>query len=97
MSDRYVAKRVINLFLIVFITLAGHMFFASLYDRFWDERIVYLIIDLIFSVLFLFVLERSRMSRLFGGNRETVYSRIVPGYLFAWLLLIAGSLSLIHI
>ncbi|MCI8389227.1 MAG: hypothetical protein HFI35_00655 [Roseburia sp.] len=91
MSDRYVAKRVINLFLIVFITLAGHMFFASLYDRFWDERIVYLIIDLIFSVLFLFVLERSRMSRLFGGNRETVYSRIVPGYLFAWLLLIAGS------
>lgn len=91
MSDRYVAKRVINLFLIVFLTLAGHLFLASLYDRFWDELIIYLIIDLIFSALFVFVLERGRMSRLFGGNRETVYAKIVPGYFCAWAILIAGS------
>ena len=90
MSDRYVAKRVINLFLIVFLTLAGHLFLASLYDRFWDELIIYLIIDLIFSALFVFVLERGRISRLFCGNRETVYSKIVPGYLCSLAILIAG-------
>lgn len=91
MKDRFVAKRVVNLFLLCVITLAYTAVFSLLYDHFLDEMIVYFLLDLVFYALFLFVLEYNRMQKLLSGNRENRFRKMVLGYLVSWCIVLAGS------
>ena len=91
MSDRFVAKRYLNLIGILFVTVAGTMALSLLHGSYLDELFVFLLLDGIFFVFLLPFLEHGRMNREFSANRETTFRRIFWGYLLVWLLMTAGS------
>ena len=91
MSDRFVAKRYLNLIGILFVTVAGTMALSLLHGSYLDELFVFLLLDGIFFVFLLPFLEHGRMNREFSANRETTFRRIFLGYLLVWLLMTAGS------
>lgn len=91
MKDRFVAKRVLNIVLMLFITLLFTVLLAVRYERLWDEITVYLAVDVIFFALFWFGLELWRTQRGIASNRETTFRRIAFGYLLSWGVLTASS------
>lgn len=91
MKDRFVAKRVANLFLLLIITLAFTAVLSLLYGHFMDELLIYLLLDPVFFALFLFVLEYNRMQKILSGNRETIFRKVILGYLLSWCIVLAGS------
>lgn len=91
MNDRFVIKRYLNIALILFWTLAGTMVVSLLHGKYMDEVVVYLIIDLIFMALFLFVLEHNRMHKSISSNKETTFRRILHGYMISWMLVLISS------
>jgi len=86
MNDRFVMKRYLNIALILFWTLAGTTVISLLHGKYMDEVAVYLIIDLIFMALLLFVLEHNRMHKNISSNKETTFRRILHGYLISWMI-----------
>lgn len=90
MNDRFVPKRLINIFGMLLVTLAATTLIAVLKERYIDELIIYFVIDFIFFALLLFMLEHSRMQRKISGNRETTYHKIFVGYLISWVIMIPG-------
>lgn len=91
MNDRYVLKRLINIIGMFLVTLAFTAMIALIKGHFWDEIIVYLIIDLVFFSLFWFLLEHERMQKCISGNRETTFQRILFGYAFSWCVIFASA------
>lgn len=91
MDDRYVAKRLINIISMLFVTLAFTGIIALIKGRFWDEIIVYMIVDLVFFSLFWFLLEHDRMQKRISGNRETIFKKVLYGYLISWCILFVSA------
>ena len=91
MNDRLVAKRFIKIVLMLLITLVSTAVLSFLHGRFMDEMVIYLAVDLVFFALFMFVLEQGRMQKKIAGNKETIFQRVLLGYLFVWVIAIAGS------
>lgn len=91
MKDRFVAKRYINILLMLLMTLASTVVVSATHDGYLDELIVYLWIDLVFFALFWFLLEHERVRKRISGNRETTFRRILFGYVISWGIVIASS------
>lgn len=91
MNDRFVAKRLMHIVLMLIGTLFVTIFLGRIHDRFFDELSVFLVVDLIFFALFLFVLEHYRMQRCIAGNRETTFQKITAGYFFSLAMIFAGA------
>lgn len=90
MKDRFVAKRFINIFLILLTTI-GYSMAVCLYQGMWvDEMLLILLISLIFYVLFLFALEHNRAQQKISSNRGTTFGKAAAGYLASALIMLAG-------
>lgn len=91
MNDRFVPKRLMNIFFMLLVTLGATTIIAVLKKRYIDEIFIYLLIDLLFFALLLFVLERNRMHKIISGNRETSFQKILLGYLISWAIVLPGA------
>lgn len=91
MKDRFVAKRYINLLLILLVTLAYTVVISLYHERFLDELLISLLLDVIFFALFLFVLESNRMQKQISQNRETTFRKILFGYMVCCFIATVGS------
>lgn len=91
MNDRFVAKRYLNIVYMLLTAFIGTSFLALLHGRYLDEVVVYLIIDVVFMILFCYVLEHNRMLRAISANRETTFRKITNAYLVCWLLTVLSS------
>lgn len=90
MKDRFVAKRFINIFLILLTTI-GYSMAVCLYQGMWvDEMLLILLISLIFYVLFLFALEHNRAQQKISSNRGTTFGKAAAGYFASALIMLAG-------
>lgn len=91
MEERFVAKRYINVFLMFLVTL-GYTAVLCLKEEVWIDQIVCLaILDVIFILLFIYILENNRYLKLISGNKETNYHKVFMGYtLLAGLTLICS-------
>lgn len=91
MKDRFVLKRVTNIVWLFLVTLLMTAAISLIHGSFLDELCGFLFLDVVFFVLFLFVLEYSRQQRFISGNRETDYKKILIGYFCSALVLFACS------
>lgn len=91
MNDRFVAKRNRNIVWMLLVTLITNVVISLAHDRFWDEIVVYLLIDLVFFALFFFVLEYNRMHKQLSANRETTFRKIFYGYLISCGIVVISS------
>lgn len=91
MNDRFVPKRLMNIFLMLLVSLAATITIAVLKERYIDEIILYILIILIFFSLFLFVLEHSRLNKVISGNRETSFHKILVGYMLSWAIMLPSA------
>lgn len=82
MEERFVAKRYINVILMFLVTI-GFTAILCLKEAVWIDQIVCLaVLDVIFILLFLFVLEHNRYLKIISGNKETNYRKVLIGYTF---------------
>ncbi len=80
MEERFVAKRYINVILMFLVTI-GFTAILCLKEAVWIDQIICLVIlDVIFILLFLFVLEHNRYLKIISGNKETNYRKVFLGY-----------------
>lgn len=91
MNDRFVAKRYVNIVLMLLVTLVGSAVISLMHGSYLDEVIIYLIVGASFMALFLFMLEHNRMQRAISSNRETTFRRILHGYIWAWGIVLLSS------
>lgn len=91
MRDRFVWKRYANILLMMLATIASTIVSAAAGGRYIDEVIVYVLTDIAFFAIFLYVLERSRLRGLLFGNRETTYRRVLAGYAICQAMVAAGA------
>lgn len=91
MKDRLVAKRFVNIILMLAVTLFADSLMAALHGRYLDEIVLLVVTDLVFFVLFLYVLEYHRLQKNIAGNRETSFRRILKGYLLSWCVVFGAS------
>lgn len=91
MNDRIVAKRLLNIFLMLLITFFFTIAIAGIHDKFADELIIYLIVEAAFFALFVFMLESKRMNKVLSGNRESTFRRVLIGYTMAWVVTLLSS------
>lgn len=91
MKDRLVAKRFFNIVIMLLVTLLVTCAMAVAHDLFFDEILLYLVLDLLFFVLFVFALEYERKQRHLSDNEETTFRLIQNGYLFSGILLLLSS------
>ncbi len=91
MNDRYVLKRVVNIFLMLLITLLFTFGISMLKGRLMDEVLVYGVVELAFFAVFAFLLEHERVNRRIAGNRETTFRRLFQGYLISWIFILFSA------
>ncbi len=91
MKDRMVAKRWINLFLMLLVMLAATTVPGVLHSLWIDEILGLLVLDLVFFVLFVFVLEHERSRRALSGNKETDYRIVLTGLLISTVIVLISS------
>lgn len=91
MKERFVAKRYLNILLILLMTLFFTVVAGRLHGLYWDALISIFCVDFIFFVLFVVVLEHNRAGRNISENRETDYKKIWTGFAFTACIMLAGS------
>lgn len=91
MNDRYVLKRVVNIFLMLLITLLFTFGISMLKGRLMDEVLVYSVMELAFFAVFAFLLEHERVNRRIADNRETTFRRLSQGYLISWIFILFSA------
>lgn len=91
MNDRYVLKRVTNIFSMLFVTLLFTFIISMLKGHFFDEILVYGVVELAFFAVFGFLLEHERIHRRISGNRETTFRRLSLGYLISWIFVLFSA------
>lgn len=91
MNDRYVLKRVMNIFSMLFATLLFTFIISVQKGHFGDEILVYGVVELVFFTVFCFLLEHERIHRRISGNRETTFRRLSYGYLLSWIFVLFGA------
>lgn len=91
MKDRFVAKRAINIAIMFFVTFVSTSAICLFHDLWIDEIAGVILTDVIFFLLFVYILENNRLKRLISGNRETDFRKVRIGYSVAALILLSGS------
>lgn len=91
MKDRYVAKRMRNLLFMLFSMLLVTAAICIAHSSFVDEMAGLFLLDVVFFVLFVFLLEHDRAKRMFSGNRETDFFKLMMGFLGSSAILLACS------
>lgn len=91
MNDRFVTKRYLNIVYLFSISFFGTILTALLHEKYIDEILVYLVIDVVFMLLLWFVLEHSRIQRAISGNLETTFRKLVNAYLVCWIFVLLSS------
>lgn len=91
MTDRLVAKRFKNMALLLAVTFLTTVFTALSHGKYFDEIVLLLVTDLIFFLMFWYVLEYHRLQKNIAGNRETSFRRIIAGYGIACVVVFASS------
>lgn len=91
MNDRFVAKRYLNIVYMLLTAFAGTALAALLHGKYLDELVVYLAVDVVFILLFWFMLEHDRLLGRISANRETTFHKIMIAYLTCWILVVVSS------
>lgn len=91
MNDRFVAKRYLNIVYMLLTAFAGTALVALPHGKYMDELVVYLIVDVVFILLFWFMLEHDRLLGRISSNRETTFRKIMNAYLVCWILVVVSS------
>lgn len=91
MTDRLVAKRFKNMALLLAVTFLATVFTASFHGKYLDEIVLLLVVDIIFFLMFWYVLEYHRLQKNIAGNRETSFRRILTGYSVSCGVIFAAS------
>lgn len=91
MKDRFVIKRMINVFLMFLATMAGAAIICFSHELWLDQMLGILLVSICFFVLFLFVLEHNRSQRYISNDRENDFHKIFTGYLAATVIAIISS------
>lgn len=91
MTDRFVAKRYLNIVYMLLTAFAGTALVALLHGKYLDELVVYLVADVVFILLFWFMLEHDRLLGRISANRETTFHKIMNAYLVCWILAVVSS------
>lgn len=80
MEERFVAKRYINVILMFLVTLVFTAVLCLKEGVWLDQMVCLVVLDMIFLLLFLFILEHNRMLKIISGNKETNYRKVFMGY-----------------
>lgn len=91
MKERVVGKRLINVFLMLFITVVAVGIIGYSRMVWLDQMLAIFVVSIVFFVLFLFVLEHHRAKRTISNNYETDFRKVLKGYLIASIA--AGACS----
>lgn len=91
MKERVVGKRLINVFLMLFITVAGVAVIGYSRMVWLDQMLAIFVVSIVFFVLFLFVLEHHRSKKAISNNVETDYHKVLKGYLIAAIVAVVCS------
>lgn len=91
MKERFVAKRVLNIFLMLLVTLILTGALGISRGKWIDEMLGIYAIVTVFFVLFVFLLEHSRAGNRISGNRQTDFTKIMVGYTGSAAVIFAGS------
>lgn len=91
MKERVVGKRLLNVFLMLFITVAATGTIGYSRAIWFDSMLAVILVSIIFFVLFLFVLEHQRSKRALSKNFETDFRKVLKGYLIAALIAVVCS------
>lgn len=91
MKERVVGKRLLNVFLMLFITLAAIGTIGYSRAIWFDSMLAIILVSIIFFMLFLFVLEHDRSKRALSKNYETNFRKVLKGYLIAAVIAVVCS------
>lgn len=91
MKERVVGKRLLNVFLMLFITLAAIGTIGYSRTIWFDSMLAIILVSIIFFMLFLFVLEHDRSKRALSKNYETNFRKVLKGYLIAAVIAVVCS------
>lgn len=91
MKERVVGKRLLNVFLMLFITLAAIGTIGYSRAIWFDSMLAIILVSIIFFMLFLFVLEHERSKRALSKNYETNFRKVLKGYLIAAVIAVVCS------
>ena len=91
MKERVVGKRLINVFLMLFITVVAVGIIGYSRMVWLDQMLAIFVVSIVFFVLFLFVLEHHRAKRTISNNYETDFRKVLKGYLIASIAAVACS------
>lgn len=90
-NERFVAKRYWNILYMLLVTFAGTVVLFLMHGRYMDEIAVGLLADIVFLMLFWFVLEYNRSAGAISSNRQTTFHKIMVTYLLSWGVAFIGS------
>lgn len=91
MKERMVGKRLLNVFLMLFITLAAVGAIGYSRAVWLDSMLAVFLVSLVFFVLFLYVLEHHRAGGALSKNYETDFRKVCRGYLITALIAVVCS------
>lgn len=91
MGERIVIKRVVNIFLMFCFLLLFTFGICYKKGLRLDQMICLFALDLIFFVLFVFLLEHNRALKGISANRGTDYGRVMAGFLLSAILTLGCS------
>lgn len=80
MEEHFVAKRFFNIVLMGLTTLVFTLALCIKEGIWIDQAICLFLLDVVFFLLFLFVLEHNRFFKIISHNRETNYRKVFYGY-----------------
>lgn len=90
MKERLVGKRLINFLLLLLITIGFTIVLCISKGIYADEIVSYLILDLIFFSVFIYLLEHERAAVRLSANRENDFHKTVIGFFLAALVWLCG-------
>lgn len=91
MKERFVAKRFLNIFLMLLTTLVLTGALGISRGKWIDEMLGIYAVSMVFFVLFVFLLEHSRTGNRLSGNRQTDFTKIMIGYAGSAAVIFGGS------
>lgn len=91
MRERVVGKRLLNVFLMLFITLAAVGAIGYFRGIWFDSMLAVYLVSLVFFVLFMYVLEHHRAIGALSKNYETDFRNVFKGYLITAIIAVICS------
>lgn len=83
MKDRFVLKRFVNVMMFLFVTVLYTVFLGVKEAILLDRWLCLVILDMIFFVLLVSLLEHNRQKKQIAQNTETDYRKMLIGFAFS--------------